>query len=261
MLKATLFTWQQLILTACIGIISFVGSQPVSAQEILTKGTYKQTPTIEVGNDIDVSSYSKSWRIGIQAGLSYRIAFNPDDMPPQVDDYLNKLKWGINLSANVAYFLNEGKFGLGAKYSFFGTKNEDDFYLINDQGVSELVTISDRINIHFAGPAFFFRLNSKENLNAFVFHASMGFMSYQNEATLFQDYTITGYTVGVCASASYDIATSDQSAVGIQFTLYSGALQEYTLDDGTTRQKIVLEEHEYEGLIRADLSIGFRFMM
>lgn len=140
-------------------------------------------------------------------------------MPPHVDDYLNKLKWGINLSADVAYFLHEGKFGLGAKYAFFGTKNEDDFHLINDQGILELVTISDRINIHFAGPAFFFRLNSKENLNAFVFHASMGFMSYHNQASLFQDYKITGYTIGVCASANYDIATSDQSADGIQLTL------------------------------------------
>ncbi|SMD32706.1 hypothetical protein SAMN04488029_1057 [Reichenbachiella faecimaris] len=260
MVKATLFARQIFTLATFIGIVSFAWPQTVHAQEILTKGTYQQVPAAHAENDIDFSSYHKSWRIGIQAGLSYRIAFNPNDMPPQVDNYLNKLKWGINVSVNVAYFLNEGKFGLGAKYSFFGTKNEDDFHLINDQGVSELVTISDRINIHFAGPAFFFRLNSKENLNAFVFHASMGFMSYQNQATLFQDYTITGYTVGVCASASYDIATSDQSAVGIQFTLYSGALQEYTLDDGTTSQKIVLEEHEYEGLIRADLSIGFRFM-
>lgn len=182
-------------------------------------------------------------------------------MPPQVDDYLNKLKWGINVSADVAYFLREGKFGLGAKYTFFGSKNEDEFHLINDQGRSELVTISDQINIHFAGPAFFFRLNSKENLNAFVFHASMGFMSYRNQASYFEDYTITGYTIGVCASANYDIATSDQTAVGIQFTLYSAALQEYTIDDGTTSTTVVLEEHEYENLVRADLSIGFRFML
>ena len=57
----------------------------------------------------------------------------------------------------------------------------------------------------------------------------------------------------------YDIAVSENWAVGIQLSYTSGVLTQIKQSSGSSTETIKLQPEEYEGLTRFDIAIGLRF--
>ncbi|MEO9802889.1 MAG: hypothetical protein ABJF04_06560 [Reichenbachiella sp.] len=208
----------------------------------------------------DMREFQKKWYFGAQGGISYRVGANPEGLSAVAEDYLDKLRLGLQIGAEAAYFPKARMFGYGIKYSYFRSSNSGEFYITDDQGNSRLANISDQIEMHFGGPAFFVRFTSKKNLNAIILSGSLGVMTYKQKSHYFEDFTLSGVTAGICVTGGYDIATSDQSAISIQLAILSGFLDEIKEKRGSQTRTITLAEDEYESLARIELSVGFRFM-
>lgn len=207
----------------------------------------------------DLEQFKSKWRFAFQGGYSYRTAKIIDGVSSDYGSYLKKLKNGFHLGGDIAYFPHGQDFGIGIKYNYFSAKNSGDFYFEDDNGNLEFVHIKDDININFIGPSFLIRYPSKRNLNAAFLGISLGYMSYVDDATLFEDLNISGHTFGAGFDFGYDIATSDKMAIGFQISFMGGVLHKIKLDDGQSTEVIELEDDAKESLARLDFSIGIRF--
>lgn len=214
-------------------------------------------PTKEESTNLE--QYRSKWRIAFQGGYSYRTAKIIDGVSSDYGSYLKKLKNGFHLGGDIAYFPKGQDFGLGIKYNYFSAKNSGDFYFENDNGNIEFVHIKDDIKINFIGPSFLIRYPSKQNLNAAFLGISLGYMSYADEAVLFDELDISGHTFGAGFDFGYDIATSDKMAIGFQISFMGGVLHKIAVDDGQNTEVIELGDDSKESLARLDFSIGIRF--
>jgi hypothetical protein len=127
------------------------------------------------------------------------------------------------------------------------------------QGNRRYGKMSDDLSISFIGPVFSTRLLDQHKRNAFISNISIGYMGYYNDKLLIDPVKMTGSTLGVSVDFGYDIRISEKVSLGIQLSLVSGSLSEYSWDDGITKKTIELEPGEFESLNRIDLSLGLRF--
>jgi hypothetical protein len=100
---------------------------------------------------------------------------------------------------------------------------------------------------------------SHNKRNACLLNMSIGYMGYTNDLMGIDDYQLTGNTLGFAFDFGYDIGISENLMLGFKLSAISGTLFEYEIHDGSKVTTIELEEGEYEGLGRFDLSIGLRF--
>ncbi|RNI23670.1 hypothetical protein [Rufibacter latericius] len=199
-------------------------------------------------------------RVGISGGYSFRTASVQDGLDPAFEDYIEKLKKGYNLSADVAYYFSE-QMGAGLRYSTYGASNKaDNVSATLPDGTMVYGSMSDDITINFIGPYFSSRMLNTNKLNALIFNVGLGYLGYQDKAVLLTDkYTIKGSTLGFSADVGYDMRIAKKLSLGLQLSLVSGVLKEYELSNGLSTQTVKLNEESYENLARIDLSVGLRF--
>jgi len=185
------------------------------------------------------------WRLAFNAGWSCRTAPFADSLSPSEKEYLKKLRNGFNISLDANYFFTE-MFGAGFKYDFFKSST-------SQYGGKESISIT------FAGPAFAMRLYDRNKTNCLFMNYSIGYMGYMGKAELSgQSGTRKGSTAGFVTEIGYDIALSKNWSAGVQLSLLSGILTEYTENINGVTQKVKLEKDKYEGLGRLNIAIGFR---
>lgn len=191
------------------------------------------------------------FRLAINGGWSYRLAKAADSNSPEVDEYIKELKSGYSYGADVTLYWSRYS-GLGARYDVFRSKNklEDGSFLL----------ASDDISITFIGPYYSSRFLMANKKNSLMFNAGLGYVGYKDKAYFITDYELTGATAGLLLDLGYDIGLSERFAVGFQLSLIGGILTQYKIDDGFNTQTIELEEEEYEGLGRINLSVGLRLI-
>ena len=224
---------------------------------VFTEQTLKQSNTKD---ELGLQQFNSKWRFAIQGGYSIRIAKIVDGVSADYKSYLKELNKGFHLGGDISYFPNGNDIGFGVKYNYYSANNSGDFFLENDAGDIQNIRIKDDIKINFIGPSFLMRYPSRKNLNAFYMGMALGYMSYADDASYFEDFTITGKTLGVSFDFGYDFATSDNMAIGIQLSLVGGTLSKITYDNGIQSEVIELDDDSKESLTRIDLSIGLRFL-
>ncbi len=214
---------------------------------------YRFYPTSEIPVDAKMAAAKDfpRFRLAINGGWSYRLAKAADSNSPEVDEYIKELKSGYSYGADVTLYWS-GYSGIGARYDVFRSKNE-----LED---GSFLLASDDISITFIGPYYSSRFLMADKKNSLMFNAGLGYVGYKDKAYFVSDYELTGVTAGLLLDIGYDIGLSKSIAMGFQLSLIGGILTQYKLDDGFNTQTIKLEEDEYEGLGRINLSVGLRLI-
>lgn len=200
------------------------------------------------------------FRIGLHGGWSYRTAKISDKATADERDYLKGLKAGYHYGANAVFFFND-KWGAGIEYSGFRAGNEADIWRQDSAFVVRTGKLKSDMTISFIGPSFCGRdiFGQNENIHL-VGTFALGYLSYKDNATVFDDYLITGGTVGAMFSFSFDVALQKNIFLGVQASLLGGSLSKLTYKNiatGTT-ETIEMEEDSRENVSRIDLSGGIR---
>lgn len=216
---------------------------------------YRFYPTSEIPVDPKMAAAKDfpRFRFAINGGWSYRLAKVAGNNSPDVEEYIKQLKSGYSYGADVTLYWS-GYSGIGARYDVFRSKNE----LENASG--QIVIASDDISLTFIGPYYSSRFLMADKKNSLMFNAGLGYVGYKDKAYFISDYELTGATAGLLLDIGYDIGLSKSFAMGFQLSLIGGILTQYKLDDGFSTQTIELEEDEYEGLGRINLSVGLRLI-
>jgi hypothetical protein len=217
------------------------------------KYQFYTTSALPVDAKVDGPKDFPRFRLGINGGWSYRLAKVAESNSSEVDEYIKQLKSGISYSADVTYYWSK-KAGIGAKYDVFKSKNE----LEDPSG--QFIIASDDISLTFIGPYYSSRFLTANKKNSFLLNIGAGYVGYNDKAFFVSEYELTGGTVGLLIDIGYDIGLSKSFAMGFQLSLVGGTLTQYEIDNGFTTQMIELDEDEYEGLGRVNLTVGLRLI-
>jgi len=230
---------------------------PVSNVKEHQVGFY-QVSEVPEGKIVGYKSYPH-FRVALSGGYSYMTAKVSESVPSDFKQYIKELKSGYHFDGDITYYFTE-ILGAGVKYSMFGSSNRIDNIWVEDiYGNTNYGHMSDDLKISFIAPMFSSRFLSRDKKNAFVMSAALGYMGYVNNKVVVDNYKMTGSTLGMALDFGYDIGLSENLSLGFKLSLISGTLFQYDLNDGKTTERIKLEQGEYEGLSRIDLSIGLRF--
>lgn len=186
----------------------------------------------------------KNVKIDLNFGMGYLLAPAQKDLSPTQKRYINDLRMGYTIDANLIVLINRS-IGVGAKFNTFHT--EDSKALIGE----------DNININFVGGTFYSqaRLSNVGKVWSLV---SIGAAIHKNEAKLFinntnQDLNINGKTIGMYTGLGVDFDLTDFLAVGFKMGLMFGVIDEFTVSGER------FEPEEPESLLRFDGQVGLIF--
>jgi len=200
------------------------------------------------------------FRAAIGGGWNYIIVPVSENVPADFKHYAKQLKSGFQYDVNLSYYFSK-QTGIGLKYNAAHSSNEiDNVFVEYPDGHIGYGKMSDNIRVNFIGPFFSSRLFTAKTDNCLLMDAGLGYVGYRNKCVLVsQNLTLTGFTIGLYANIGYDIAVSQNWAIGFQFSLITGVLSQIKITDGINTETKALEKNEYEGLSRITLSIGLRY--
>ncbi|MFD1631563.1 hypothetical protein [Pseudopedobacter beijingensis] len=89
--------------------------------------------------------------------------------------------------------------------------------------------LKDNITVNFIAPSFSTRYMSNNENHAFLFDIAIGYLDYNNKATLINKYLMTGKTLGAAFGFGYDYKLSKKLSVGAQLTYLGGTLTSMTV--------------------------------
>ena len=189
---------------------------------------------IEV-DDYEPYIYYKKFRLGIDAGFTYRTAKMDESVDALMKDFLNKMRAGFLYGCDLHGFF---PFGLGLGGRFTGHH-----YSRTEMGLKA------QVNTYYIAPSMMWRMFTR-NSDVFYFGYSIGYvyfdekMSYQRESL-----SLSNGGLGATYDIGYDIRLRNNSFIGFKFTITSGTV--FITD--------MSGEKTGESLNAADLSVGFRF--
>lgn len=217
------------------------------------KYKFYTTSALPVDAIVDGPKDFPRFRLAVNGGLSYRLSKIPSGLSRDLEEYIRGLKSGYSFGADATYYWSKGG-GIGVKYDVFRSKNE--FEYLAGQGVE----FSDDITIRYIGPYYSSRILGANKVNNFFSNVGLGYVGYKDDAYIGTDVTLTGGTVGLLVDIGYDIGLSKSLAMGFQISFIGGTLTQYKISDGFNTETVELDEEEYEGLARINLSVGLRFI-
>lgn len=217
-------------------------------------------PTSELGDvKVNFKEDYPHLRFGINGGYSYLTAKIDESIPHDFTEYMNDLKSGFHIGADLTYYFNE-PLGFGLKLNSFRTSNQvDNIYISDVYGARRYGKLEDNISVLYVAPVFSTRFFNHKKTNAFLMNISMGYLGYKNNATVVDSYNMEGSTIGLSLDLAYDVGISDNLALSFQLSFLGGSLTEYDVYARGQKEHVVAEKGEYESLSRVDLSIGFSF--
>lgn len=218
---------------------------------------YFPTAVVPVDRIIAREIYSH-WRFGVNVGWSYQTADVSSSVPSDFKKYVEDLKSGYHYAFEVNYFITE-PLGIGFKYVSFHTSNNMKNIFINKNGHTYYGNLSDNLSITFIGPAFCTRLYNTDKKSALLMNLALGYLDYHNKKEIVVPITMSGSSLGLIYDIGYDIAISENYALGFQLSFLAGALSSYEWKEGNTNSTIKLDKDSYESMNRIDISIGLRF--
>lgn len=211
-------------------------------------------------NPVEPRKIFPRFRAAINGGWSYRISPVSDELTSDVKEYVKELKSGLNYSLDLTYYFASHS-GVGFKYSAYRSKNKlEDAFITLPDGSFVIGEVSNDITINFFGPYYSARLLNQKKTNSFLINLGLGYMTYKDERVIYDDFEITGQTAGLLMDLGYDIGLSKNLAMGFQLSFVGGTLFQYEITDGSYSETVELDEEEWEGLARIDLSVGIRFI-
>ena len=208
----------------------------------------------------NVNGNYQKFRICAYGGWSYMTAKVSSNVPSAFQQYVKDLKSGYHFGGDFTFFTSEN-IGFGIKYSMFKTKNElDNIYAVDSiTGQTRTGKLKDDITIQFFAPTFSTRFSSANKKTNFITDFSLGYLSYKNNATVIDNFTLTGGTVGLLFDLGVDFSIAKNLSLGFCFAYTLGTLNQYDYNDGKQTKTIKLDKDNLEGISRIDFSVGLRW--
>ena len=237
---------------------------------------YPMNVNVLTVDELPKDVYSKL-RIGLNGGGVYRIAKLQSSKNQQIDDFFQRLRWGMTFNADLTYFFSQ-EFGVGALYSYARHSNKINNFEYEPYPESfpqKNGILDDRIVIQFIGPAFQYRYNINYRGDAFTSHIALGYVDYRDK--FFSPYAYPDFNTsstpssggwkkassgvfGVHLGIGYDFALSETWALGVQLAgLIATRSKEKRTDDNGQTASINLDKNSIDNLARVELTVGLRF--
>lgn len=201
------------------------------------------------------STDEQKFRINIEGGYSYRTAEVSGNVPADFKSYIEKLKSGYNIAANISYFFNE-EYGVCLGYSRFMTSNSMDGVYIYDPAWGDTYgpgIMEDDITISYFGIGMAGRKIFSDGNILLIGNFSLGITSYTNNSKLIDDsYKIEGSTFAYSGSLGLDFMLSRNWAFGFGISYLGGTLK----DAKVNGVSVDLGE---ENLFRFDFNVGIKY--
>jgi hypothetical protein len=210
----------------------------------------------------EVKTFQKKFqkiRIGAFGGFSYLTA-QVTDVPTGFEKYYNDLKTGHHFGGDLGYFLGK-HIGFGFNYSIFKTENEIknvSFTFAN--GTTKTGTLRDDITIQTFGPVFWSRLNFFHQTGGLLPHASIGYVSYKNNALIADKAELSAGTIGITLGAIADFAIDDKIALTLNLQYSTAFLTQNKITDATGTHIQKFEDGAVEDISHIDIGIGVRWV-
>lgn len=225
---------------------------------------YKATPQTSADNSIlaedtiageRLSTYEenkdKRFILSLEGGYSRRTAEISEETPLPLKEHMRNIKNGYNIGGDLSVFFSKS-IGAGLKFSMFKASDECE-YLHRQR-------VQDDYTIPVIGPMLTMRFPFANKKHCWLMNLSLGYMGYENNGELDeQKYHIKGRTLFAALDYGYDYWFATNWGVGFKFSIITGTLSRYTLDDEIQKQEIKLDKDHKEGLGRINLSVGIRF--
>jgi hypothetical protein len=214
--------------------------------------------TKELSKNTIIKPFRK-FRISTSGGLSFLLAKTSDQVPADFRQYVKELKSGSHYSIDGGYFWKEN-IGLGLKYSSFYTKNSIENITVTDMnGQTRTGRLADDINTQFFGAMLYTREYSKSRNIVWFANASLGYIDYNNKATVIDNILITGGTFGGSLDLGVDFKLVKNFYFGFDLGYTAGVLTQLNYNNGIVVESKKLEKGQYESMNRLDLSAGLRY--
>jgi hypothetical protein len=215
---------------------------------LAARGIQTQNPKSKLSR-ITVSPYG---------GLSYLIARVSPEVPAAFKQYIKELKSGYHFGADATVFISE-RTGVGLKYANFGTSNEAFVSGTDPSGTTQTGIMRDDITIQYIAPVLASRTVFRNQTTILNTGFSLGYLSYENNATLIDQFKLTGSTVGV--GFSFGLENKLSKNLGLEFGLgmIAGSLSQFEKTTGNSKQTITLEKEKRENISRIDVSVGLKW--
>ncbi len=209
--------------------------------------------------EIPMAMPFQRYRVSFNGGFSYLIGKTSESVPNDLKNYISELKSGSHFSVDGGYFWKEN-IGLGLKYSSFLTKNSIDNVTVTDvNGQTRNGRLADNINTQFFGATIYNRAYSKSRNTVWLLNASLGYLAYKDNATVINNFLITGGTLGGGLDFSADFKLGENFYFGLGAGYMLGVLKQVKYGSGSNQQIRKFDEGEYESMNRIDLSAGVRW--
>jgi hypothetical protein len=211
-----------------------------------------------LNDDLINSNDFSRLRLALNFGGAYRTVKLSDGLSAVEQDYLDGIMLGYNFSGDLHYYITEQR-GIGVKAGLFRASNSIDPISIRIDGNLLTGKMSDDITITYFGPSYSLRLVHGKNDNCFLLNFGVGYVNYQNNAVLIDDFVITSETLGISWDLGYDWRINKYMSAGLQLSYFYGELTDYYIKKDGNTQHSEYEEGMYESLQRIDFSFGLRF--
>jgi len=214
----------------------------------------------DTANRLERFAYPR-FRFAINAGFGYRTAGFPEDINPDIKNFLQKMRSGFHLDLGATYFFSEW-LGFGLNYNVFFASNEEDGWTWSPPGggTPQHGKLGIQAQTTFVGPTFSWRLFDRQKRNCFMIDLGLGWLGHQEKTNIgTQHIKLDANAFGSYLNFGYDIWLSAATSLGFQFTIIGGSYSQFTETIGGIKRNITLPDGQFENIGRIALSVGLRF--
>jgi opacity protein-like surface antigen len=188
------------------------------------------------------------WSFGLNGGYSYRLPNAGARSATPYSRYLKELKTGYSIGADAHRFFWQ-HVGLGLRYNIY--KSKDVFN----------TATKDNISIQFVGPSVVYQFPFPNGKTAVLTAFAMGYQSYRNKGrSNGEDFSLKGNATGWALTLGLEQKLSDHFAINISGACYLGTTYRFKRETAGRTETIKLSNEKFENLLRAELTLGLKFL-
>jgi hypothetical protein len=208
----------------------------VIAGETEIRSSYQQTKSKKEKNEKDSLFLKNRFNFNLDFGYAYRYARVSDDLPFELKQYFDDMRWGPQISACFNYYFWDDK-GLGFQYSKYMQSND----LTTTEGIK---LMSDDISLQTYSASYIERYYLFKKSVLATLGVSLGYVSYYNDAYLEGNkIEITGNTFSYGLDATIHYFIADNMSIGPKINLFQSILRKVEYKHGSNTEKAEGEDN------------------
>lgn len=222
---------------------------------------------IDPGGDIKPSN--GNIRLALSTGFSRRIAPMADGIPNDLLNYLNGLRNGYHVAAEIGFQVADGIY-LGPRFDRFQSSNSISVAIDNGPEGVVIGSMNESVTIDFFALALT-RIYPMGNGNSFfALNSTIGYMRYKNsgfgpfevdtDRYALLPFSMVGANLGFRIAGTFDIGLNEKTKLSLGMGFASASIRNFDVDINGYTFKDERDIENAEGLLRMDLSAGITWL-